>query len=96
MLHFSAIGNTEPRATSRRTSRPEAGFATIPTVVPGMRGRFMSTHRSRVLFDRLLQKILCPQLNSSALRKLELPGPRSCAPHSVVEFYDSALYFTDA
>jgi hypothetical protein len=33
MFAFSAVGNTEACATSRRMSRPDAGFATIPATV---------------------------------------------------------------
>jgi hypothetical protein len=32
MLPFSALSKTEAPETSRRMSRPDAGFATIPTV----------------------------------------------------------------
>ena len=39
MLVFSTLGNTEACATRRRMSRPDIGFATIPTVDPGTTGR---------------------------------------------------------
>lgn len=32
MLAFSAVGNTEACVTRRRISRPDSGFATIPTI----------------------------------------------------------------
>ena len=35
MLPFSALSKTEAPATRRLMSRPEAGFATMPTVVMG-------------------------------------------------------------
>ena len=38
MFVFSALGKTEACATSRRMSRPDIGFATMPTVEPGTIG----------------------------------------------------------
>src|SRR5437667_248979 len=39
MFDFSAVGKTDAWLTSRRMSRPEAGFATIPTVEEVRDGR---------------------------------------------------------
>src|SRR5262245_4698362 len=36
MLTFSSLSNTEPWATNRRMSRPEAGFAMMPTRLTGV------------------------------------------------------------
>ncbi len=35
MATFSALGNTEARATRRRMSRPDIGLATMPRAEPG-------------------------------------------------------------
>ena len=70
--HFSAMGKTEARATSRRMSRPEAGLATRPTDIS-----LVATFRIEALPSRF--RFRCLVNSALAQDSVGLPSPPSPA-----------------